>query len=144
MANPRNIVDFEGLRNPADEVTMIADGVTIVYSAVARGATAAMLDKAVSLSADKTVQLASDGEAIVGKLLHVEPDGKCLVQVKGFMQLPGGEGATLTRGFKIVGDLGASSAKGYVREVASGTAAEINKGRGMIIDDDATSPWVLM
>jgi hypothetical protein len=144
MANARNIVDYEGIAGPQDYATFKTDNSTIVYdSTKAGGAATTMIGKAVSLSADDTVQLASDGEAIVGKLLKVEADNKASVQVGGFMKLPGGASASLTRGLKVVGALGAASAKGYIREVASATAAEINKGRGMIIDNgDATAVTV--
>jgi hypothetical protein len=142
MPNPRNVVDFEGI--DAVFATFLIDNSTIVYDGTKiGGAATTMLDKAVSLSAAGTVQLASDAEAIVGKLVLVEADNKCNVQVEGFMKLPGGASASLTRGLKIIGALGAASAKGYIREVASGTAAEINKGRGQIIDaTDATQTVV--
>lgn len=62
------------------------------------------------------------------------------MQDAGFVTLPAGTAATTTRGFRVVGALGASSAKGYIREVASATAAELNKGRGRIINTaDATA-----
>lgn len=135
MANPRNLVGFEGIADEADYLTFKYDNSTIAYdSTKARGAAAAMLDKAVTLSADATVALCADGDAVAGKLYRVEPDGKCLVQYKGCLSLPGGASATLTRGNKVVGALGAASAKGYIRDAASGTAAEIVKGRGLILD----------
>ena len=143
MANPRNTTDFEGLRNPADEVTMLIDNSTITYDANEEGGSA-QVGLAVSLSAARTLQLAGDGEAVIGKLWQVEKDLKARVQVKGFMALPAGAGATLTRGFKVVGDLD-TAARGYIREAASGTAAELNKGRGMIIDAaDTAAVWVLL
>ena len=108
-----------------------ADGSTIVYDYTKRNGSAAV-GKAVTLSADKTVALAADGDAIVGKLNSVEPDGVCNVTVKGWVELPAGNGATVTRGTKIVGALGPSSAKGYIRNAASGTATELVKARGMI------------
>jgi hypothetical protein len=133
MADPRNVIGFEGI----DEVftTFIIDNVTIVFdSTLAGGTAAATLNKAVSLSTDKTIQLASDGEAIVGKLVLVEQDNKATVQVGGCMSLPGGASATLTDGTTIVGALGAASAKGFIRTTASGTAAELVKGSGQIWD----------
>lgn len=136
MANPRNIVAFEGIRTEADIVTFKIDEVTIVYTDVAGGAAATMLNKAVSLSADNTVQLASDAEAVIGKLLHVEPDGKCAVQVGGYVTLPGGNAATLTRGNSIVGALGAAAAKGYIRV---SVAAESPKARGFIQENGTTT-----
>lgn len=120
--------------------TYSIDNSTIAYdSTKARGAATTMLDKAVSLSAAKTVQLASDGEAVIGKLIKVEADNFATIQDRGYMEFPGGSGATLTRGKKIVGALGAASAKGYIREVATGTAAELGLQNGEIIDSGTAS-----
>jgi hypothetical protein len=63
------------------------------------------------------------------------------------MTLPGGDSATLTIGSKIVGDLGADSAAGYIQAVggAGGTYAQaeivaITAARGLILDPaDATA-----
>lgn len=144
MANPRNIISFEGIANEADYATFKIDNSTIVYDGTkAGGAATTMIGKAVTLSAAGTVALTADGDAVVGKLIRVEADNKATVQVKGFMSLPSGASATLTRGFKVVGDLDGST-KGYIREVASGTAAEINKGRGMIIDAADTAAVVVL
>jgi hypothetical protein len=127
------VIDFEGIDGVF--ATYSIDNSTITYDGTkVGGAAATMIGQAVSLSAAGTVQLASDAEALVGKLVLVEPDLKCTVQTGGYMRLPGGNGASLTRGLKVVGALGAASAKGFIREVASGTAAEINKGRGQIVD----------
>ncbi len=132
MADPRNAVDFEGIG--ALTATYKIDGSTIVYDATkANGASALTIGKAVTLSADDTVALAADGEAVEGTLLLVESDNKCTVQVSGYTNLPGGNGASLTRGKKIVGALNASSEKGYIREVATGTAAELGRARGTIV-----------
>lgn len=102
--------------------------------------------RACAMSAAGEVNLAADAEAVVGKLLKVEKDPTytyvCTVQVAGFMTLPGGTGASLTRGKKIVGAL-LSSAKGYIREVATGTAAELGVARGFIIDASDTAAVVV-
>lgn len=140
LTNPRNQVN--NAESGARRVTYKIDNSTIVYDATkANGAADTMIGKAVTLSADDTVALAGDGDAIEGKLILVESDNKCSVQVAGVMTLPGGDSATLTRGKKIVGDLGPASAKGYIRDVvvAAGTyaAAEANealKARGRIIN----------
>lgn len=142
MANPRNVVDFEGIDGVFG--TYAIDNSTIVYDGTkVGGAAATMIGQAVSLSAAGTVQLASDAEALVGKLVLVEADNKCTVQTGGYMKLPGGASASLTRGFKVVGALGAASAKGFIREVASATAAELNKGRGQIVDASDTTAVVV-
>lgn len=145
LTDPRNIVGFEETAAPAD-LTFKIDNSTITYDATkARGADATMLDKAVTLSADDTVALAADGNAVIGKLLHVTADNKCSVRVHGFVSLPGGASATLTRGAAIVGALGAASAKGYVRIAASATAAELVLARGLIIDNaDTTAVGILL
>lgn len=139
LATPRNIVGFEETAGPHD-ITFKIDNSTITYSATdANGAPTTMIGKAVTFSADDTVALAADGDFVVGKLISVTSDLKCAVRMHGYVTLPGGNGATLTRGKPIVGALNASSAKGYIRDavVAGGTyaAAEANealKGRGFI------------
>lgn len=137
MADPRNTVSFEGIGYEAE--SFLIDGSTITYDATkVRGS--AQVDLAVTLSGNGTVALAADGDAIVGKLVQVETDLVAVVQTGGFVTLPGGNGATLTRGAQIVGALNPSSAKGYIRIAASGTAAELVKARGQIIDSsDATA-----
>src|SRR5512143_3629219 len=114
MADPRLAIGFEDLdiRN----ATFIIDNSTITYDATKVGGSAAV-GKAVTMSAAKTVALAADGEEGIGRLVSVEHDLRCTVTYKGAVVLPGGEGATLTPGKKIVGALSAASAKGYIREV---------------------------
>jgi len=142
LATPRNIVGYEEI--DADLVTYKIDNSTITYdSTKANGAATTMINKAVTFSADDTVALAADGDAIVGKLIKVEGDNKCAVKVEGYMTLPGGNGASLTRGKKIVGALNASSEKGYIREVATGTAAELGKARGFIQNSSDTAAVIV-
>ena len=145
LSTPRNIVGFEETAGPHD-LTYKIDNSTITYDATkANGAATTMIDKAVTLSADDTVALAADGDAVLGKLISVDGDNKCSVRVSGFVTLPGGNGASLTRGKKIVGALNASSEKGYIREVATGTAAELGKARGIIQSSGtATAVGVLL
>jgi hypothetical protein len=131
LTNPRNQVN--NAESGARRKTYKIDNSTIVYDGTkANGAATTMIGKAVTLSAADTVALAADGDAVIGKLILVEQDNKCAVQVEGVMTLPGGDSATLTLGSKIVGALGAASAKGYIRSAASGTAAELVKCRGYI------------
>ena len=131
------------------------DDSTITYSATEGNSSAQAGERlAVSLSADETVQLAADGESIVGRLEKLEKDVigvLAVVAVEGVrMRFKGGASATLTRGVGIVGALGASSARGYVRSpvAAGGTYAqaavnEAARARGVLIDDDATDPVVM-
>lgn len=139
MADPRADVNFNEIG--AEFVTFKIDASTITYSATSANGSA-QVGLAVAFSAAETVELAGDGEEIVGKLISVEPDGYCTVQVAGFMTLPGGTSASLTPGKKIVGDL-LVSAEGYIREVATGAAAELGVARGMIIDAGVTTAVVV-
>ena len=118
------------------------DASTIIYDASKAGGSA-QVGLAVTFSAANTVALAADGDAVIGKLILVESDDKANVMTHGTMTLPGGASATLTLGAKIVGALGASSAKGYIRSAASGTAAELVKARGFI-DNAATATAVVV
>ncbi len=122
--------------------TFLIDNSTITYSATtANGSAQAGVGLAVTLSADNTVALAADAEAIVGRLESVNSDLIATVAVRGKkLKFKGGTSATLTRGTKIVGDL-LVAAKGYVRS-SDGTAGENAKARGYILDDDATNPVV--
>lgn len=146
LTTPRNIVGFEETDGPHD-LTFLIDNSTITYDATkANGAATTMIGKAVTLTAtDNTVALAADGDPILGKLISVEGDLKCSVRVHGYVTLPGGNGATLTRGLAVVGALNASSEKGYVRIAASGTAAELVRARGLIINSStATAVGILL
>lgn len=138
MADPRAATRYDEI--DALNVTYAHDS-SIVYSAAqVNGSVSVGL--AVSLVDDNEVTLAGDGEAIEGKLIKVEDDGQCVVQVKGYMTLPAGTGATLTNGKKIVGDL-LSAAEGYIREVDTTTAAELGLARGRIIDNSTTTAVVV-
>src|SRR5215467_14618149 len=128
-----------------DAITMKIDAVTIVYDVTQpRGASAAAIGKAVSFAAAAdTVQLASDGEALCGVLLQVTADGFCTVQHRGFAPLPAGASATVTPGTQAVGALGAASAKGYIRNAASGTPAElVRRGPYIWNNADLNNVWV--
>lgn len=140
MADARNTVVFVGIGYEAE--TFLIDNSTITYSATAVGGSA-QVGLAVTLSADKTVALTQDGNAVVGKLVSVENDNKAVVQTGGHVTLPGGASATLTRGSRIVGALGASSARGYIRSAAAGTAAEHVVSRGMILENGTTTAVVV-
>ena len=96
------------------------DDSTITYDADYAGGSS-VIGRAVNLSTHQTVQLVSDGETILGKLIKVEADNIATVQIAGGCTLPGGTSATLTPGKRIVGDL-LVAAKGYIREVADPTA----------------------
>lgn len=139
MADPRatllHVQDPEGSYE-----TFTADGVSITYSATVEGGSS-QVGLAVTLVAG-VLETAADGEAVIGKLLKVEKDLTCLVQVGGKMTLPGGTGATLTQGARIVGDL-LVAAEGYIQAAASGTAAHHVVSRGFIIDASTTTAVVV-
>lgn len=135
MADPRDGVVFDGIGYEAE--TFSHDG-TIVYDATKANGSA-QVGLAVTLAAAKTAGLVGDGEFVLGKLIKVELGGKCVVQTGGHMELPGGDGASLTPGKKIVGDLGVGSAEGYVREVNTEHAVS----RGAIIDASTPAATVV-
>jgi len=138
MSDPRNAVDFQGIRYSAE--TFLIDNSTITYSeTVANGS--AQVGFAVTLSADSTVGLVGSGEFVLGKLIKVESDLKAVVQTKGYCTLPGGTAATLTLGLKIVGDLGGVSTtdEGYIQAVST----EDTVSRGIIINNDTTTAVVV-
>lgn len=140
MADPRATPTFDDIG--AQYVTFIADNSTITYSATATGGSAAV-GKAVKAASGRTIALSTDGSAVKGKLIKVESDLRCTVQTRGYMTLPGGNSATLTIGTAIVGAVDGSSAGGYIRSAASGTAAELIVCRGEIVDPaTATAVWV--
>lgn len=141
MSNPRAVAFTDGM---FDQVaTFIIDNATITYS-VAEVGGSAQVGLAVALSAAKTIELAGDGEEIIGKLLGVEADNTASVQIGGVVTLPGGDGASLTVGKKIVGALNAASAEGYIREANTAAAAELGVARGFIIDAGTTTAVAVM
>lgn len=125
----------------------VKSGGSITYDRTYEGNTPEF-GRACSMSADSEVNLSADAEAVVGRLVKVEKDPTytyvCTVQVAGFMALPAGDSATITRGKKIVGALGAASAKGYIRDVATGTAAELGVARGIVVDEAAQTAVIVL
>lgn len=139
MANPRAIVDYEGVQNY--RVTVPYDNDTITYSETAAHGSASV-GLAVTLTSSDTAALCADAEFVFGKLIQVEADGMCVIE-RGYVTLPGGTSATLTRGKAVVGDL-LVSAKGYIREVATATAAELGVMGGSAIIDPSTTTAVVV
>lgn len=133
MANPRDDVDFEGIgvRN----VTHKHDN-SIVYDEKQPGGSVAV-GKAVKATGQRTVGLTTDGSDVVGKIIKVEDDGFATIQEEGGTTLPGGTGATLTPGSKIVGALNGGN-PGFVRSVNSAVAAELAVAKHEI--KDSTTP----
>lgn len=142
MVSGRSQVDYTDILR--HDLTMKIDNSTIVFDATkVGGADATMIGKAVTISANDTVALCADADYVFGKLVRVFPDNFCSVQIRGFADLPAGASATVTRGTNIVGALGASSAKGYIRSAASGTAAELIKMGGKIVNNADTTAVVV-
>lgn len=135
MPNPRNVISNIGIAS--QYATFIIDNSTIVYSA-AQANGSAVVGRAVSLSADNTIKLAADADAVIGKLINVEPDNKATVQIGGIMQLGGGTAAALTRGKKIVGALNTGN-PGFIREVNTAVAAEGGVAAGKILANGTTT-----
>lgn len=129
MADPREAVSHIGIIYKAETFPHDA---TIVYDSTLAGG-AAQVGLAVTLESDNVISLVGDGEQVEGKLIKVEPGGFCVVQNGGNMELPAGTAAGLTAGEAIVGDL-LVAAEGYIREVATATAAELGHARGTILD----------
>lgn len=125
----------------------VNSGGDITYARTSEGQTPEF-GRACTLSGDSEVDLCADAEAVLGRLVKVEKDPTytyvATVQVSGFMALPAGDSATITRGKKIVGDLGAASAKGYIRDVATGTAAELGVARGIVVDEAAQTAVIVL
>jgi hypothetical protein len=140
MADPRLTDQYDEIQ--AESVTAIVDGTSLVYDSTKNnGCVGAGL--AVKLTAASTVGLTTDASHVNGKLVRVEWDGYCNVQVEGYVKLPGGLTATLTHGSKIVGATGVAAAQGYVRVAAPATLAEVAVARGMIVDNSDPTNCVI-
>jgi hypothetical protein len=142
MADPRKTTSFNEV--DAHYSTYAIDNSTITYDGTkANGFGWTHAGRSVALSADKTVKLAGDGDRVIGRIDGVESDNFCRVQDDGYMPLPGGSGASLTRGKSIVGAVDGSSNPGFIREAASGTAAELVKDSGVIVDNSDTAAVIV-
>lgn len=102
--------------------TFQGDGDTIKYDATKPNRSEAV-GKAFKINADGKGELVGDGDAIDGKVISVDDDHKFTgAYMFGGLNLPLGDGETVARGNKVVGALGASSAKGHVKAVTEPTA----------------------
>jgi hypothetical protein len=143
VANPRKTIDYRDIGAPSKLLPFTGD-LDITFDRTLPGGSA-QIGLCVKVSASKTVALVGDGEGIAGTIDHVEPDGTVVVHLGPVISVPGGTGATLTPGSRIVGDLGPSNAKGYARSVAAATLAEVAVARGEILDvtdTDAVQVWM--
>lgn len=153
MSDPRLTLAFEGIRDTGG-VTYTIDNSTITYSATANNGSA-QVGRAVRYSTDDTVALCANGEAVEAKLILVEPDGKCTIQVFGYADLPSGNAATLTIGAKVMGATDAGSVTGAIAAIpetisASPTQAEVQaalkvgKSRAKIVNNDDTAKVIVL
>jgi hypothetical protein len=144
MANPRKITGpLDGIGYRA--ATFAADGSTIAYDAtVANGA--AVAGRAVGLVAGtaNTVELVVAGQAILGRLDHVESDGSVAVQIEGECKLPQGNAVTVARGGRIVGALGAASARGFIGPADGTSGTTALAGRHNVLDVSVTTAISVM
>ncbi|MCY3744478.1 MAG: hypothetical protein OXH00_25970 [Candidatus Poribacteria bacterium] len=102
--------------------TFQGDGKTIKYD-ITKPNRSEAVGKAFKINADGKGELVGDGDEIDGKVISVDDDHKFTgAYMFGGLNLPLGENATVARGDKIVGALGASSAKGYVKSATEPAA----------------------
>lgn len=141
-----------------DGITQFIDNVTITYSGpplgtAVRGSAQVGLAVTWSQTTNDTVALTQDGDSVMGRLAEVFDDQFCTVAFHGFVQLPAGQGAAITRGRSFVGALGPTSARGYIRQTVSPGAAytqteqvEQARGRGRIwtVADANGQVWVYL
>ena len=153
--------------------TFQGDGDTIKYD-ITKPNRSDAVGKAFKINADGNGELVADGDEIDGKVIAVDDDHKfTAAYMFGGLMLPLGNNATVARGDKVVGALGASSAKGHIKSVTEPTAleavvaADINteaekviahnaartqisnivdarKGKGSVIEFDTTHALVAM
>lgn len=103
----------------------------ITYKAHA-GLVAADVGKAVTLVADSTVGLGSDGDPLQGKLVVLEA-GYCTVETGPYVSVPY-TGTAPTLKSKVVVD-----GAGNVKDYAIDTIANAMKGRGEVVSLDTTN-----
>jgi len=117
--------DIKFTIDPGKRFTFFHDA-SITYSSTESGG-AAEVGQVVTCTADDTVGLITDGDVFLGKLILVEPDGVCTVQVEGIMDVPT-DGNPIAFNNRIVG----GTTDGTIR--AATTGDEIT-ARGVVIND---------
>ena len=104
--------------------TLKGDGVTIKYDATKPNRSDAV-GKAYRMNADGKAELVGDGEEFDGKVTHVDFENNITAAyLFAGLRLPIGDSETVAKGDKLVGALGPSSAKGYVKSVPELTLPE--------------------
>lgn len=133
MSDPRLTSYYDGQNG--EFLTCPIDNSTITYSATtAHGSAMVGLAAKFTAAGDGTIELTTDASFVLGRICEVTSDNYATVQVGGVMRLPSGDGASITEGKAIVGDLD-TAARGYIREVNTAAAAELGVCRGFIIED---------
>lgn len=137
--------------------TFQGDGVTIKYD-ITKPNRSDAVGKAFKINADGKAELVGDGEEFDGKVIDGVNDKHQFTgaYMFGGLRLPLGEGATVTRGDKLVGALGPSNAKGYVKAAPAIPASPTDeatlsaavtatlKGNGKVLKSDTTHALVAM
>ena len=116
--------------------TLKGDGTTIKYDITKPNRSDAVGKAYKYNKTTGKAELVADGDEIDGKVLHVDDkDNITAAYMFGGLRLPIGDGETVTKGDKLVGALGASSAKGYAKTATAATA--LSALATADIDDDA-------
>ena len=142
--------------------TFQGDGTTIKYDATKPNRSEAV-GKAFKLNADGKAELVGDGEEFDGKVIGGVNDKHQFTgaYMFGGLRLPLGTGATVKKGDTLVGALGPSKAKGYVKAATAVTRpadganaaavlasaqslADNAKGQGKVLEFDTTDALVAL
>ena len=136
--------------------TFQGDGDTIKYD-ITKPNRSDAVGKAFKINADGEGELVGNNDEIDGKVIAVDDDHKfTAAYMFGGLTLPLGTSATVARGDKVVGALGAESAKGHVKGAPAINAGETTtatlaaavvaaqKGAGKVLEFDTTHALVAM
>lgn len=136
MTNPRDQVNLDGM-NSQEPVLLLTDA-TITYSATVKNGHALAGFGAVRWVGNKQVGLAAADENVDGQLVSVEPDGKAVCKMGGFVTFKEGATAGATVGNQVVGD----TVDGYVKNLA--VAAAANHGKVVSVDLPASGDVIYL
>lgn len=131
MADPRKRIQY---RSIASEFLTMKYDATITFSDALPGGSASVgLAVTVVAGTNDTASLTTDASPVLGRLERVQWDGYCTVAISGTLLLPIGTG-TVTVGLKVCGCL-LVAAKGYIRNIAPATLAEVAVARGLVLSN---------
>ena len=140
MANPRAVVDFEGIG--VRRSTFVADASIVFDGTKPNGSSQVGL--AAQLVSTDTVGLTVDASEVLGRIERVHADGMVVVQHQGGCSLPGGNAATLTTGAQIVGALLPAGQGGGGGGIRAAVVAEAHNARGNILNAAVTTAVKVM